>query len=209
MKRIILASLLAVSVCAAPAFAGNGIKVGVLSCDVSAGVGMIIGSSKAVSCTFKGSGGRVERYEGRIGKLGVDIGATGAASMAWLVFAPGKLKRGSLQGSYNGASAQATVIAGLGANVLVGGFEKSINLQPLSVQGQTGLQRRRRTGQPVARTRWIEGESIGAARAAPFFHSKKQSAVRSASDTPMNRSEIPSAMVNTASPVSASSSIAA
>jgi hypothetical protein len=138
MKRIILASLLAVSVCAAPAFARSGIKVGVLSCDVSAGVGMIIGSSKSVQCTFKG-GGRVERYEGRIGKLGIDIGATGDASLAWLVFAPGKLKRGSLQGSYNGASAQATVIAGLGANVLVGGFEKSINLQPLSVQGQTGL----------------------------------------------------------------------
>ncbi|WP_373506143.1 DUF992 domain-containing protein [Aestuariivirga sp.] len=138
MKRIILASLLAISVCAAPAFARNGIKVGVLSCDVSAGVGMIIGSSKSVQCTFKG-GGRVERYEGRIGKLGIDIGATGDASLAWLVFAPGKLKRGSLQGSYNGASAQATVIAGLGANVLVGGFEKSINLQPLSVQGQTGL----------------------------------------------------------------------
>ena len=99
---------------------------------------MIIGSSKAVSCTFK-SKGRVEHYEGKLGKLGIDIGVTGDASLAWLVFAPGKVNKGALEGSYNGASAQATVIAGLGANVLIGGFEKTINLQPLSVQGQTGL----------------------------------------------------------------------
>lgn len=68
-----------------PAFAKSGVKAGVLDCDISAGVGFIIGSSKAVQCTFKGNG-RVEHYEGRIGKLGVDIGATGKASMAWVVF---------------------------------------------------------------------------------------------------------------------------
>ncbi|HEY4995167.1 MAG TPA: DUF992 domain-containing protein, partial [Aestuariivirga sp.] len=51
----------------------------------------------------------------------------------------GQVRRGALAGSYVGASAQATVIAGLGANVLVGGWSDSINLQPLSVQGQTGL----------------------------------------------------------------------
>ncbi len=58
---------------------------------------------------------------------------------SWVVFAPGEVHRGSLAGSYVGASAQATLIAGLGANVLVGGWSDSINLQPLSVQGQTGL----------------------------------------------------------------------
>lgn len=139
MKRILLASLLALALpLAAPAEAKTGIKSGILDCDVSAGIGLIIGSSKSVRCTFKG-GGRVEHYEGKIGKLGIDIGATGKASMAWVVFAPGKINRGALEGTYTGASAQATAIAGLGANVLVGGFKKSINLQPLSVQGQTGL----------------------------------------------------------------------
>lgn len=138
MKKIAFAALLALLVPLAPAYAKSGVKTGILDCDVSAGVGFIVGSSKAVQCTFKGNG-RVEHYEGRIGKLGVDIGATGKASMAWVVFAPGKINKGALEGSYNGASAQATVIAGLGANVLVGGFEKTINLQPLSVQGQTGI----------------------------------------------------------------------
>jgi hypothetical protein len=139
MKRIIAASLLAMSITTAPAFA-DAAKVGVLECDVSAGAGFIIGSSKEVNCTFKGDGtGRTERYTGSIGKLGIDIGVTGEASMAWIVFAAGQTGKGALEGSYGGAGAEATVGAGLGANVLVGGFERSINLQPLSVKGQTGL----------------------------------------------------------------------
>ncbi len=59
--------------------------------------------------------------------------------MVWAVFAPGKVKKGALEGNYTGASAEATVVAGLGANVLVGGFRKTINLQPVSVQAQSGL----------------------------------------------------------------------
>ena len=139
MKSIIAASLVSLALAAGPAFAKSGIKVGVLECDVSAGIGLIIGSSKAVNCAFKRDNGEVERYEGKLGKLGVDIGVTGEASMAWLVFAPGKVNSGSLEGSYGGAGAEATAGAGLGANVLIGGFDKSINLQPLSVKGQTGL----------------------------------------------------------------------
>lgn len=139
MKHVVIASLLTLGLVASPAMAKTGVKVGMLTCDVAGGVGMIIGSSKAVDCTFKGNNGRVEHYQGKLGKLGIDIGVTNDASLAWLVFAPGKLKKGALKGSYNGASVQATVVAGLGANVLIGGFEKSINLQPLSVQGQTGL----------------------------------------------------------------------
>ena len=139
MKHVVVASLLTLGLVASPAMAKTGVKVGMLTCDVAGGVGMIIGSSKAVDCTFKGNNGRVEHYQGKLGKLGIDIGVTNDASLAWLVFAPGKVKKGALKGSYNGASVQATVVAGLGANVLIGGFEKSINLQPLSVQGQTGL----------------------------------------------------------------------
>lgn len=121
-----------------PADAKVGIKAGVLSCDVSPGAGFILGSSKNVHCTFKGDHG-VEHYTGSIGKIGLDVGVTGKTSMAWLVFAQGKLNRGALAGSYGGASAQATAGVGLGANVLIGGSNKSISLQPLSVQAQTGL----------------------------------------------------------------------
>jgi hypothetical protein len=140
MKKILSAALIATAATLAAGSAqAGGIKVGVLTCQVEGGVGWIIGSSKDVECTFKGNNGRRESYNGTIGKLGIDIGVTTDTRVAWLVFAPGKLKSGSLRGSYQGASAEATVGIGLGANVLVGGFKKSINLQPISVQAQTGL----------------------------------------------------------------------
>lgn len=124
-----------------PATAGNGhgVKVGVLRCHIDGGVGFIIGSSKNVDCVFKRSGGGREHYHGSIGKLGVDVGVTGGTELGWIVFAPGKVGRGALKGSYTGASAEATVGIGLGANVLIGGFKKGINLQPLSLQAQHGL----------------------------------------------------------------------
>jgi hypothetical protein len=140
MKKIIAASLIALGLAASPALAKGGVKVGMLTCSVEGGIGWIIGSSKGIDCVYQpAGGGRVEKYSGRLGKLGVDIGVTGQTTIAWVVFAPGKISKGSLKGQYTGVSAEATVIGGLGANVLVGGFRKSINLQPLSVQAQTGL----------------------------------------------------------------------
>ncbi|MEP6827715.1 MAG: DUF992 domain-containing protein [Aestuariivirga sp.] len=138
MKSLLAAAALAGLLATAAQAAHSGVKVGVLQCTVAPGVGLILGSSKGVSCTFKGNG-RTENYHGSTGKLGVDIGFTNKSYLSWVVFAPGEIHRGALAGSYVGASAQATVIAGLGANVLVGGWSDSINLQPLSVQGQTGL----------------------------------------------------------------------
>lgn len=132
----VAAALLAAS----PASARSGIKIGALNCKVSAGVGLILGSSKKMTCRFRpAGGGRVERYTGSISRLGVDIGFTNKSYMTWAVFAGGKTRPGALAGSYGGASAEATIGVGLGANVLVGGFKKTIALQPLSVQGQEGL----------------------------------------------------------------------
>ncbi len=60
--------------------------------------------------------------------------------LVWGVFAPSSdVRPGALQGDYAGATASATVGVGLGANVLVGGLDKSIALQPLSVEGNRGL----------------------------------------------------------------------
>ena len=141
MKKLLLVSLLALGLAAPQAQAAKeGVKIGVLTCHIAGGVGFIVGSSKSIDCVYQPSGGgRAENYEGRISKLGIDIGVTGDTVVVWAVFAPGKVKKGALEGSYGGAAAEATVIAGLGANVLIGGSNKSINLQPLSVQAQTGL----------------------------------------------------------------------
>lgn len=118
----------------------GGVRVGVLSCKVSGGPGFIFGSSKDLRCSFQGASGKTERYVGSIDKFGIDIGVTGPAAMTWAVFAPTTdMRRGALAGNYAGVSAEATVGVGVGANVLVGGSDETISLQPLSVQGQTGL----------------------------------------------------------------------
>ena len=122
------------------ASAQSGANVGVLSCTVEGGIGLILGSSKEMECNFDPiDGSEPHYYTGSVGKLGLDIGITNESYISWQVIASGNLTPGSLAGNYVGASAQATAGVGLGANVLVGGSNESITLQPLSVQGQTGL----------------------------------------------------------------------
>ena len=118
-----------------------GIRIGTLDCHVSSGFGYIIGSSRRVNCDFHPSGiPEGEHYTGHISKLGMDIGYTSGGEMVWAVFAPSSdVDPGALQGTYAGVTASATVGVGLGAHALVGGFDKSIALQPLSVEGNTGL----------------------------------------------------------------------
>ena len=129
------------------AFAGtadaapHGVKVGTLTCNVSSGWGFVFGSSKDLHCTFSGNASRPsEHYEGTISKFGVDVGYTSGGVLIWGVFAPSSdVRPGALQGDYAGATASAAIAVGLGANVLIGGLDKSIALQPLSVEGMKGL----------------------------------------------------------------------
>jgi hypothetical protein len=123
-----------------PAFAQR-VKAGTLDCDISAGMGLILGSRKEVRCHFTPSRrGHGEFYVGSISKFGLDVGATAGGRMVWAVYAPTSLRRrGALAGTYTGASGEATVGAGLGANVLVGGNNRTIALQPVSIQAQAGL----------------------------------------------------------------------
>jgi hypothetical protein len=123
-----------------PADAQSRTRVGVLDCDVSGGIGMIIGSRKAMNCTYTPTGqGPREAYSGSIGKFGLDVGATSGGRMVWAVYAATAGGPAALAGQYAGASAEASVGAGLGANVLVGGSNRTIALQPVSIQGQAGV----------------------------------------------------------------------
>ena len=118
----------------------NRTKVGTLSCDISGGIGLIITSKKDLTCMFTPSQpGPKEVYVGSITKFGLDLGATAGGEMVWAVYAPSTRKFGALAGNYGGATAEATVGAGLDANVLVGGSDRTVALQPVSVQGQAGL----------------------------------------------------------------------
>jgi len=120
--------------------ASNRTKVGTLTCDISGGIGLIITSHKDVACMFTPSQpGPREVYAGSIDKFGLDLGTTAGGEMIWAVYAPTTRKFGALAGHYGGASGEATVGAGVGANVLVGGSNRTVSLQPVSVQGQVGL----------------------------------------------------------------------
>jgi hypothetical protein len=116
------------------------VKAGILNCDVSAGIGLIIGSQKSVNCLFTPDvPGPQEAYVGSITKFGLDIGVTAGGQMVWAVYADTSGGYGALAGDYAGASGEMTVAAGLGANVLVGGSNRTVALQPLSIGGQVGL----------------------------------------------------------------------
>jgi hypothetical protein len=125
---------------AAPASAEAAVKIGTLRCDVSGGLGLIITSSKEMSCFFDSAHGYRERYYGTIRKFGLDLGETSRGVLAWAVFAPtAGPRRGALAGDYVGADASVALGAGVGANALVGGFDRSFALQPLSLEMQSGV----------------------------------------------------------------------
>jgi hypothetical protein len=119
----------------------SGTKVGTLNCQLAPSIGFIIGSHQPMRCRFTPDGPfPPEFYEGVIDTIGFDLGFTSGGAMTWAVIAPTVgPPRGGLAGSYLGASGSATAGVGVGANVLFGGSERSFALQPLSLQGQVGL----------------------------------------------------------------------
>ena len=126
---------------ASPTLAQSSMKVGTLTCDVSAGIGLLISQQQTMTCNFApASGGPPDLYTGRIDKFGLALGAVQQGTMVWGVLAPSTgFLHGALAGTYGGVGAEATAGAGVGANLLVGGTGRSFSLQPLSIQGQTGL----------------------------------------------------------------------
>ena len=115
------------------------VKIGMMTCNVSSGWGFVFGSTRDLRCVFTG-GGRTEHYAGKISKFGEDIGFQQSGVIIWAVFAPSTdLKAGALTGDYGGVTAGAAAGVGGNANVLLGGSAKSISLQPVSVEGDTGI----------------------------------------------------------------------
>lgn len=130
-----------VSCLATHAIAQTKVAIGTLTCRGGEGVGLILGSRKFYDCSFAPNAtAQRDDYRATVTKIGVDIGITGRTTMVWTVLAAtNDYRRGMLLGNYAGAAADAAIGVGGGAKVLVGGSQDSIVLQPLSIQGQTGI----------------------------------------------------------------------
>lgn len=117
------------------------IYAGQLTCKGGVGFGLLVISSKPFDCRFvPANGAHSQRYRARVTNLGVDIGITGPSVLVWTVFASSdRFDPDLLAGQYLGVGAEASVGVGAGAKLLIGGFKNSFALQPLSVQGQTGV----------------------------------------------------------------------
>lgn len=117
------------------------LAAGTLTCKGKGGIGLILGSKQSLSCSYSTAGGApAQAYVGTITNVGLDIGIKGESTMVWTVLTSSStLPSGALAGKYAGVAADASLGLGAGAKILVGGSKNSVTLQPLSVQGQTGL----------------------------------------------------------------------
>jgi hypothetical protein len=143
MRRLLVLAGIAATLLASSAYAQqpmNRVRVGVLECRGGASIGFIVGSVTNLGCVLRVEGVPEDRYIATIRKVGLDLGITAETALAWGVFAPvTRLAPGDLTGTYAGAQGSASLGVGVGGNVLVGGSNNTIALQPLSVQGQVGI----------------------------------------------------------------------
>jgi hypothetical protein len=118
-----------------------GVQAGMLSCNLAPSIGLIVAESQRMSCRYTPNGPYPpENYNGVMNTVGLELGVTAAGVMAWGVFAPSQgTPMGALAGEYVGASGDISLGVGVGANVLFGGSNRTIALQPLSVEGQAGV----------------------------------------------------------------------
>ena len=142
--RLLLAPFALVATLAMPAAAQapqSWTQVGALSCQVDPNVGFIIVGSQSMRCLFTPNTPQErEAYAGALSTVGLNIGISAGGVLGWAVFAPtAGLPHGALAGEYVGVSGDVGIGLGAGANVLLGGSNRTVALQPISLQGSIAL----------------------------------------------------------------------
>ncbi|MEO0823678.1 MAG: DUF992 domain-containing protein [Pseudomonadota bacterium] len=138
-KLLGAAMIVAAAIVPAAAEQKKGVKVGILSCELTGKTNAIVYTDETFACIYNPNSGGNEQYSGKITRIGVDLEWTPDQQLIWAVMAPTTdVDGGALAGTYGGVSASAALGAGVGAKVLVGGLDKSFALQPLSIAGSTG-----------------------------------------------------------------------
>jgi len=125
---------------AGAATAQTRVQAGILQCWGAPTTSFIVGSVHQLACVFQSDRGPRYRYYAIVRRFGLDVGFTEQSALAWAVYAPTHwIGPGDLSGNYGGVTAGAAIGVGGNANALVGGSNNSFALQPLSFEGQTGL----------------------------------------------------------------------
>jgi hypothetical protein len=116
-------------------------RTGTLTCEGQPDLGLIVGSIEKLTCKYTPTeGAPVTQYAGTIGRIGLDLGIRGPSVLIWGVLATStQIPGDALLGEFFGVAADASLGFGAGAQILVGGTAQSLVLQPLSVQGQMGI----------------------------------------------------------------------
>lgn len=123
-----------------PSLAQSGAPAGRLTCNVGGGLGLVVTSQRPMNCTFTPRRGPSQRYTGVVRNFGLDLGAIRSSTMSWRVYGPyARAPLGALSGRYGGATAGASAGIGGSANLLIGGSNNEVTLQPLSLQGARGI----------------------------------------------------------------------
>ncbi len=124
---------------AAPAWSVSA-QVGVLKCDTSIGIGEIFTRKQSMTCVFTRNDGMIENYTGTIHQYGLEVGEIKEGHLVWAVLSGStSSQNGLLSGKYAGAEADIAAGFGGGADLLVGGTQHAFALQPLAVEGETGI----------------------------------------------------------------------
>lgn len=121
----------------------RGVKVGVLTCrsvpDTS--MSLLVHSVTDVECVIEHSGIE-DRYKGEAGvALGVDVHWNRDETLRYTVLSThgATEPKGFLAGRFTGAKVGASLGVGGGLQILVGGGEEHLTLQPLALETTTGL----------------------------------------------------------------------
>jgi Protein of unknown function (DUF992) len=142
MKSLVPLTVLAAALAAPAAFAqDSGTQVGTLTCKMSGVENLVVYTKEEFDCEFAQNDAGSSSYKGVIHEVGVNLSVTKDAKLVWGVIAPsGEVSSpDALKGHYVGAGGQVELAGGVGANVLIGGNAKTINLEPLSVEGMEGF----------------------------------------------------------------------
>jgi hypothetical protein len=116
-------------------------QAGYLTCTMDPALGLVVGSTRGAACSFTSNrGGFAQAYQGRMDRVGIDLGLASGQTMTWRVYTPGGASRSNmLSGQFVGSSAEATFVVGPGTHILVNNAGERVALEPVGGSGQAGF----------------------------------------------------------------------